>query len=149
MELNQFLFPAPIPSYTSAAFIGELIYVPKYARNPQTNEVVQFKDPTAEKADLPQSVIKQTLQERDPSPAEGGRFERRPVSPGTVQAASEAPPFTKEELALMSIRDEAVHKKPATGKQAEERKSKEATSSFERHVSRMNMQRGDKAKSEA
>ena len=40
MELNQFLFPAPIPSYTSAAFIGELIYIPKYQRNPETNEVM-------------------------------------------------------------------------------------------------------------
>lgn len=57
MELNQFLFPAPIPSYTSAAFIGELIYIPKYARDPQTNEVVQFNDPNAEPTDRPQSKI--------------------------------------------------------------------------------------------
>ena len=48
MELNQFLFPAPIPSYTSAAFIGELIYIPKYARNAETGEVIQFEDPDAE-----------------------------------------------------------------------------------------------------
>ena len=45
MELNQFLFPAPIPSYTSSAFIGEIIYVPKYERDPITNEVKQFVDP--------------------------------------------------------------------------------------------------------
>ena len=47
MELNQFLFPAPTPSYTSAGFIGEIIYVPKYGRNPQTGEVIQFTDPSA------------------------------------------------------------------------------------------------------
>ena len=48
MELNQFLFPAPSPSYTSAGFIGEIIYVPKYARDPLTGEAVQFSDPDAE-----------------------------------------------------------------------------------------------------
>ena len=40
MELNQFLFPAPTPSYSSAGFIGEIIYVPKYERDAETNEVV-------------------------------------------------------------------------------------------------------------
>ena len=45
MELNQFLFPAPTPSYSSSGFIGELIYVPKYARDVNTGEVVQFVDP--------------------------------------------------------------------------------------------------------
>jgi hypothetical protein len=40
MELNQFLFPAPTPSYSSAGFIGEIIYVPKYQRDPETNEVI-------------------------------------------------------------------------------------------------------------
>lgn len=45
MELNQFLFPAPIPSYSSTAFIGELIYIPKYAKDPDTNDVIQFRDP--------------------------------------------------------------------------------------------------------
>ena len=50
MELNQFLFPAPKPSYSSAGFIGEIIYVPKYARNPQTGEAVQFSDATASEA---------------------------------------------------------------------------------------------------
>jgi len=58
-------------------------------------------------------------------------------------------PFTKEELALMSIRDEAVSKKPAAGKQAKEPKSKVPENSFERHASRVNMQNGAKAKSEA
>ena len=47
MELNQFLFPAPSPSYSSAGFIGEIIYVPKYARNPQTDEAVQFSGSAA------------------------------------------------------------------------------------------------------
>ena len=47
MELNQFLFPAPKPSYSSAGFIGEIIYVPKYARNPQTGEAVQFSGSAA------------------------------------------------------------------------------------------------------
>ena len=47
MELNQFLFPAPTPSYSSAGFIGEIIYVPKYARDEQSGEVIQFVDPKA------------------------------------------------------------------------------------------------------
>ena len=45
MELNQFLFPAPTPSYSSSGFIGEIIYVPKYARDAETGEVAQFVDP--------------------------------------------------------------------------------------------------------
>lgn len=49
----------------------------------------------------------------------------------------------------MSIRDEAVSKKPAAGKQAKEPKSKVPENSFERHASRVNMQNGAKAKSEA
>ena len=52
MELNQFLFPAPTPSYSSAGFIGEIIYVPKYARNLQTGEAVQFSDPAASEVNL-------------------------------------------------------------------------------------------------
>ena len=42
MELNQFLFPAPTPSYSSSGFIGEIIYVPKYARSEESGEVIQF-----------------------------------------------------------------------------------------------------------
>ena len=44
MELNQFIFPAPTPSYTSSGFLGELIYVPKYVRDPETQEVIQFEN---------------------------------------------------------------------------------------------------------
>ena len=44
MELNQFIFPAPTPSYTSSGFLGELIYVPKYERDPETQEVIQFEN---------------------------------------------------------------------------------------------------------
>jgi hypothetical protein len=40
MELNQFLFPAPTPSYSSSGFIGEIIYVPKYTRDQVTGEVI-------------------------------------------------------------------------------------------------------------
>ena len=50
MELNQFIFPAPTPSYTSSGFLGELIYVPKYERDPETQEVIQFEyEKTSEK----------------------------------------------------------------------------------------------------
>ena len=48
----------------------------------------------------------------------------------------------------MSIRDEAVNKKPGS-KQGEERKSVDAQNSFERHVGRINTQRGEKARSDA
>jgi hypothetical protein len=42
MQWNQFLFPAPTSSYTSSGFIGDIIYVPKYAREPETLERKQF-----------------------------------------------------------------------------------------------------------
>ena len=35
MKLNQFIFPAPPPSYTSHQLIGEIIYIPK----PQSEEL--------------------------------------------------------------------------------------------------------------
>ena len=44
MELNQFLFPAPSPSYTSSGFIGDLIYIPKYNKNAQ-GDIIQFEKP--------------------------------------------------------------------------------------------------------
>ena len=129
MELNQFLFPAPIPSYSSSAFIGEIIYVPKYARDPNTNEVQQFVDPTSQKnasrvIDRSVSASPALSQQM---PAEGER--RRAHSPadlkGNNAGGAEAPPFTKEELALMSIRDEAVKTPAAQAKPSEENKSKD------------------------
>ena len=43
------MFPAPTPSYSSAGFIGEIIYVPKYARDETSGEVIQFADPRQKK----------------------------------------------------------------------------------------------------
>ena len=40
MEMNQFLFPAPSASYSSAGFIGEIIYIPKYGINEETKELI-------------------------------------------------------------------------------------------------------------
>ena len=130
MELNQFLFPAPIPSYSSSAFIGEIIYVPKYARDPNTNEVQQFVDPTTQKnasrvIDRSVSASPALSQQM---PAEGDQ-RRRAHSPAELKGnnvgGAEAPPFTKEELALMSIRDEAVKTPAAQAKASEENKSKD------------------------
>ncbi len=46
MEMNQFLFPAPTASYSSAGFIGEIIYIPKYDVDEETSELIQFGDST-------------------------------------------------------------------------------------------------------
>eukprot|EP00354_Favella_ehrenbergii_P009028 CAMPEP_0170465666 /NCGR_PEP_ID=MMETSP0123-20130129/9927_1 /TAXON_ID=182087 /ORGANISM="Favella ehrenbergii, Strain Fehren 1" /LENGTH=119 /DNA_ID=CAMNT_0010731625 /DNA_START=6 /DNA_END=365 /DNA_ORIENTATION=- len=119
MELNQFLFPAPIPSYTSSAFIGEIIYVPKYARDPETNEVKQFADSSPADTNVSRVIEKSV----SASPNQQPEGVRRSQSPADVKnAAGEAPPFTKEELALMSIRDEAVKAPAAAGSANEERK---------------------------
>ena len=75
MELNQFLFPAPTPSYSSSGFIGDLIYIPKYNRN-AAGEVIQFKKSTSndqESKDMPfaQSTAdakKDNEPEKDSSP---------------------------------------------------------------------------------
>lgn len=45
MELNQFLFPAPIPSYSCKGHLGELIYIPKYKKDKLNDECQQFKNP--------------------------------------------------------------------------------------------------------
>ena len=52
MELNQFLFPAPTPSYTSSGFIGDLIYIPKYNRN-EAGQIVQFEKVTEKSTENP------------------------------------------------------------------------------------------------
>ena len=60
MELNQFLFPAPSPSYTSSGFIGDLIYIPKYNRN-EKGEIIQFEraEPKDQETHFKASVAKE------------------------------------------------------------------------------------------
>lgn len=41
MDFNQFLFPSPRSSYSSATYLGELIYIPKYERS-QEGKPKQF-----------------------------------------------------------------------------------------------------------
>ena len=92
------MFPAPTPSYTSAGFIGEIIYIPKYARDAQSGEVVQFTDPS-ERAAAGQSSRPTSPNVLDPDSAKRKENLRRSV----LGDAS----FSKEELAMKSIREEA------------------------------------------
>ena len=105
MELNQFLFPAPTPSYSSAGFIGEIIYVPKYERDESSGEIIQFTDPKQNNSNVGGNDTARSATVMDPQydvlqqiKQEAGGF-RKQVLGDTA--------FTKEELALKSIRDEA------------------------------------------
>lgn len=132
------MFPAPTPSYSSAGFIGELIYVPKYARDESSGEIIQFSDPkqptnsasgeggndTARSAAPvmdPQQDDKQNMVEAN------GAFRKQVLGDNA---------FTKEELAIKSIRDEAKQgQEGAAAAQSEERK---VPASYQKHVDKIN-----------
>ena len=133
MELNQFLFPAPSPSYSSAGFIGEIIYVPKYARNTETGEAIQFSDPTSETNPENREQTAAILDPDSPLIRQESSF-RKSVLGG------ESIGFTKEELVMRNIRgelnNEADELKPSG--------SSKALNSYEKHVKKLNDQK-DKA----
>jgi hypothetical protein len=60
MEFNQFLFPAPAPSYSSQTSLGEIIYIPKYDRDADGN-IIQFKPNSFEEPDTPQDMLRNSM----------------------------------------------------------------------------------------
>ena len=62
------MFPAPMPSYSSSGFIGELIYVPKYARDELTGEIIQFSSGEADSPEMFNSAAQGAELDRSKSP---------------------------------------------------------------------------------
>ena len=120
MEMNQFLFPAPTASYSSAGFIGEIIYVPKYARDAITGEVQQFSDPS--EANNPENRQNTAAIVESESPLikqESNSFRKSVLGGGGAESAAG---FTKEELVKKNIRDGVVNNENDDNKQAEDTK---------------------------
>lgn len=127
------MFPAPTPSYSSSGFIGEIIYVPKYARDPQTGEVVQFVDPDSEKRSQSQQPV--VINNPDSPSARKSSSLRKSVLGDAG--------FSKEELALKNIREDAnlnVVKQPSENEGSEKLGSNHLNA-YQRHVAKVDAER--------